>query len=222
MISNGKIPFDMNVDVHPSGSQAYFMIKRWKKYTIFAKSGSWNRTENPNTNLYATSSVFLYDYIVVTDTWFNQNVYTASFVDDTVGSPGSEASATENLWSHSINTWRNSPNAIVNNYTMPTEFNGLRNVTQNTRIFSQVDEYFELVKGYPRNHFTHKRDLFSLYQLVTYGKQNGAVTSGSYRRNQQTIDTTVGLDGLEDGSAPVQAVQVGNLNLIQTDNVINR
>jgi hypothetical protein len=222
MITNGKIPFDMNVDVHPSGSQAYFMIKRWKKYTIFAKSGSWNRTEIPSENLYATASIFLYDYVVVTADWFNQNVYTASFVDNVVGSPGSEASATEDLWTHEPNTWRNSPNATVNNYTMPTEFNGLRNVTQDTKIFSTVDEYLELVKGYPRNHFTHKRDLFSLYKLTSYGKQNGAVTSGSYYRNQQTIDTTVGVDGLEDGSAPVQSVQVGNLNLIQTDNVINR
>ena len=208
--------------MHPSGSQAYYMLKRWKKYTIYAKSGSWNRTENPKTNLYSTSSVFLYDYVVVTADWFNANVYTASFVDNVVGSPGSEASPIENLWTHDSNTWKNSPNALVNNYTMTTEFNGLRNITTNTKVFSDVDEYLELIKGYPRNHFTHKRDLFSLYQLVTYGKQNGIVTSGSYRRNQQTIDTTVGLDGLTDNSAPIQSVQVSNLNLIQTDNVINR
>jgi len=222
MITNGKIPFDMNVNVHPSGSQAYFMIKRWTKYTIFAKSGSWNRTEIPKENLYSTSSVFLYDYVVVTADWFNSNVYTASVVDSTVGSPGSEASPTEDLWTHYANTWKNSPNATINNYTQPTVFNGLRNITQTTKIFSDADTYLELVKGYPRNHFTHKRDLFSLYQLVTYGKQNGVVTSGSYRRNQQTIDSTVGENGLEDGNAPVQAVQVGNLNLIQSDNVINR
>lgn len=222
MIANGKIPFNMNVEVHPSGSQAYYMIKRWKKYSIFFKSGSWDRSENPRTNLYTTASIFLYDYVVVTDTWFNDNVYTASFVDSTVGSPGSEASITEDLWTHEANTWKNSPNATVNNYTYETVWNGVRNVTDTTKVFSNVDEYFELVKGYPRNHFTHKRDLFSLYQLVSFGQQNGEITSGSYRRNQQTVDTTVGEDGLEDGTPPVQSVQVGNLNLIQTDNVINR
>lgn len=212
----------MNVEVHPSGSQAYFMIKRWKKYSIYFKSGSWNRSETLNKNLYATASIFLYDYVVVTDTWFNANVYTASFEDNVIGSPGSETSPTQDLWLHDANTWRNSPNATVNNYTQGTIFNGLRNVTDTTKIFSEVDEYFELIKGYPRNHFTHKRDLFSLYNLVSYGRQNGEITSGSYRRNQQTVDTTVGDDGLEDGTPPVQSVQVGNLNLIQTDNVINR
>lgn len=221
MITNGQIPFDMNLQAHPSGSKSYYLIKRWKKYSIYSKSGSWDRTENPNTNLYATASIFLYDYVLVSDTWFNQAVYTASFVDSTIGSPGSEASPTQDLWTHFANTWRNSPNATVNNYTQPTFFNGLRNVTDTVKIFSEVNDYFELVSGYPRNHFTHKRDLFSLYNLVSYGIHNGAVTSGSYRRNQQTIDTTVGMDGLTDGTPPIQTVQVGNLNLIQTDNVIN-
>jgi len=211
----------MNLQTHPSGSKSYYLIKRWKKYSIYSKSGSWDRTENPNTNFYATASVFLYDYVLVTDTWFNESVYTASFVDGTIGSPGSETGSTDDLWMHYANTWRNSPNATVNNYTMPVTYNGLRHVTVDTKIFSEVTEYFELASGYPRNHFTHKRDLFSLYNLVTYGIRNGAVTSGSYRRNQQTIDSTVGLDGLTDGTPPVQSVQVGNLNLIQTDNVIN-
>jgi hypothetical protein len=221
MITNGQIPFDMNVQTHPSGSHSYYLIKRWQKYSIYYKSGSWDRTDNPRANFYSTSSVFLYDYVLVTDTWFNENVYTASFVDSTVGSPGSETSSTENLWTHYANTWKNTPNATINNYTMPVTFNGLRSVTVDTKIFSEVNEYLELVSGYPRNHFTHKRDLFSLYNLVTYGKNNGAVTSGSYHRNRQRIDTTVGLDGLNDGTPPIQTVQVGNLNLIQTDNVIN-
>lgn len=221
MLTNGKIPFDMNIQVHPSGSKAYYMMKRWKKYTIYSKSGSWERTETPSENLYATASIFLYDYIVVTDDWFNSMVYTASFVDNVPGSPGSEYTTTSDLWTHDANTFRNSPNAKTNNYTQPTSYNGLRMVTSNTKIFSNSDEYLELVSGYPRNHFTHKKDLFSLYYLITYGKHNGMVTSGSYRRNQQTIDTTIGIDGLEDGTPPVQATQVGNLNLIQSDNVIN-
>ena len=216
------LPYDMTVETHPTGSERFHLLRRWKKYMIYAKSGSWNRTELPSENLYATSSVFLYDYVAVTDDWFNNNVYTSSTVDSVVGSPGSEASPTMDLWTHYPNTWKNSPNATVNNYTMLTEYNGLRNVTTNTKIFSNVDEYLEIVEGYPRNHFTHKRDLFGLYQLVTYGKQGDIINSGSYRRNQQTIDTTIGSDGLADGSAPIQSVQVGNLNLIQSDNVINR
>ena len=221
MITNGQIPFDMNVQAHASGSKSYYMIKRWKKYTIFSLSGSSAHIESNNIRLYSTASVFLYDYVVVTDEWFNSMVYTASVVDNIIGSPGSEFSSNEDLWTHYSNTWKNSPNAIVNNYTQPTVFNGTRNITSTTKIFSNVDEYLELVSGYPRNHFTHKRDLFSLYNLITYGNQDNTITSGSYRRNQQTIDSTIGTDGLEDGSAPVQSIHVGNLNLIQSDNVIN-
>lgn len=212
----------MNLQTQPSGSKAYYMLKRWKKYTIYAKSGSWNRTESPSENLYSTSSVYLYDFVVVTEDWFNTMVYTASFVDSTIGSPGSEFGTTSDLWTHYPNTFKNSPNATVNNYSQPTEFNGLRNVTANVKNVYDVNEYFELASGYPRNHFTHKRDLFSLYTLVSYGKQNGEVISGSYRRNQQTISTTIGSDGLENGTSPVQTTQVGNLNLIQSDNVINK
>lgn len=220
-LTNGRLPFDMTRNVHSSGSISYYLLKRWRKYTIYSKSGSWNRTDNVSANLYNTSSTYLYDYVVVTNTFFNSIAYTASIIDATPGNPGSEFSPTQNLWTHYPNTFRNSPNARTNNYVLTRYFNGLRDIYNNPVIFTDQGEYFEIVGGYPRNHFTHKRDVFSLYNLVTYGIHNGAVTSGSYRRNQQTIDTTVGLDGLSDGTPPVQTVQVGNLNLIQTDNVIN-
>lgn len=220
-LTRGRILFNMTIDAKPSGSNTYYMMKRWKKYSIYSKSGSWNRTDSPTANLYATNSIYLYDYVVVTDNFFNSMAYTASFVDGTPGNPGSEFSATSNLWTHVPNTFRDRPNAPTNDYLLTRYFNGLRDIYGAPVIQVDNGEYFEIVGGYPRNHFTHKRDVFSLYNLVTYGKHNGAVTSGSYRRNQQTIDSTVGLDGLADGTPPIQTVQVGNLNLIQTDNVIN-
>ncbi len=219
-LTNGRILFDMNKDVHPTGSQTYYLMKRWQKHTIYAKSGSWNRTENPLTNLYTTNSVYLYDYVAVTDTFFNSIAYTGSVVDNVPGSPGSEFGLGFE-WTHYPNTFKDRPNASSNNYLLTGQFNGIRWIYGNPAIFLDNGEYLEIVGGYPRNHFTHKRDLFSLYKLTTYGKQNNTVTSGSYRRNQQTIDTTVEINGLADGTAPVQSVQVGNLNLIQTDNVIN-
>lgn len=219
-LTSGRIPFDMTRDVHPSGSQTFYLMKRWKKYNIYSKSGSWNRTDTLGENLYASSSVYLYDYITVTDSFFYSVAYTASIVDSTPGDPGSEFGLGL-TWTHYPNTFLNRPNAKTNNYLLTGEFNGLRFVYNKPAIFLDNGDYLEIVGGYPRNHYTHKRDLFSLYNIVTFGLQNGAVTSGSYRRNQQTIDTTVGVDGLEDGSSPVQTTQVGNLNLIQSDNVIN-
>lgn len=220
-LTNGRMLYDMTRNFTPTGSTTVYLLKRWKKYDIYGKSGSWNRTDIPNENLYSSSSIYLYDYVVVSEDFFNSIAYTASFVDSTPGDPGSEFSPTQNLWTHRPNTFKNSPNATTNNYLLTRYFNGVRDIYGAPTILTDRGEYFEIVGGYPRNHFTHKRDLFSLYQLTTYGKHNGAVTSGSYRRNQQTIDTTVGIDGLEDGSSPIQITEVGNLNLIQSDNVIN-
>lgn len=219
-LTNGRILFNMKTDMHPTGSDTFYLMKRWKRYTISAKSSSWNRTDNPNQNLYVTNSIYLYDYVVVTDDFFNSVAYTASIVDSTPGNPGSEVGFGL-TWTHYPNTFRNRPNAPTNNYLLTGFFNGLRWVYDKPAIFLDNGEYLEILGGYPRNHFTHKRDLFSLYNLVTFGIQAGVVTSGSYRRNQQNIDTTIGTNGLEDGSSPVQTTQVGNLNLIQSDNVIN-
>jgi len=230
----GEISFDMNVRAHSTGSQSEYLLKRWKKYTIYAKSGSYNRTDNPTENLYSTSSVYLYDYVVVQREWYSSMVYTASFIDTTPADYTAETGS--NQWYHREGTFRNSPNATVNNYQL--QYNPIASAIFPARprygysplypsfnpppIYTDQGEYFEIVGSYQRNHMTHKRSLFSLYNLTTYGKDAGITTSGSYHRCQQTITTTIGEDGLEDGSAPVQATQVGNLNLIQSDNVINK
>lgn len=220
-LTDGRMLFDMTRQTTPSGSTTVYLLKRWKKYSIYSKSGSWNRTDNVTDNLYSSSSVYLYDYVVVSEAFFNNIAYTSSFVDSVPGNPGSEFSPTQDLWTHFANTFKNTPNGKTNNFLLTLFFNGIRHITNPPVIITDQGEYFEIAGGYPRNHFTHKRDYFSLYNLTTYGLQAGTVTSGSYRRNQQTIDTTIGQDGLADGSSPVQTTPVGNLNLIQSDNVIN-
>ena len=238
----GEVFFDMTRDEHPITGSAVFMLKRWTKHTMYAKSGSYNRTDNPRENLYATNSIYLYDHVLVSDTFFYENVYTASTYDSTpaadsyysYSSPDDPTIwASENRWYHYENTFRNSPNAITNNYVFTLDPN--RSVVNSIStplgvghpyyslpvVYRDDGVYFEIVRGYPRNHYTHKRGLFSLYSLTTHGIVNGAIVLGKYLRNSQTVSSTIGEDGLEDGTPPVQSVQVGNLNLVQTDNVIN-
>ena len=43
----------------PTGSNIYYLLKRWRKYDIFTKSGSYNRTDNPRENHQSTASVYL-------------------------------------------------------------------------------------------------------------------------------------------------------------------
>lgn len=259
----------MTEQTHPISGSSNFLLKRWTKYSIYSKigpyvrttyvkSGSYGYNEAPRTNtptsgtfiresnaisdnLYQTNSIYLYDYVVVSDKWFYENVYTSSYVDNTPSLESDRVGST-NTWNHRAFTFKNSPNATVNNYTW--RYNAFASIVLNrpvygytplaispdpvvtnmvkTPIIKDDGVYFEIVVGYPRNHFTHKRDLFSLFYIPAYDIGIGPISNGAYVRNRQLISTTIGQDGLEDGSAPIQSIQVGNLNLIQTDNVINK
>ena len=221
-----QIPFDMTVHQHPTGSgnnNTYYLMKRWKKHTIYAHTGPWIRTDNPRDNTYTSNSICLYDYVVVSGDFWNSVVYTSSVKNTDPGDPGSEVPLSASYWYHYANTFRNSPNAVTNNYFYAYQLSGGRlvaipgNITQ-----SAQDTYFELVNGYPRNHLIHKKSIFSLYTLKTYGKQNILIPSGSYVRCRQTADTTIGHDGLANGTDPVESMTVGNVNVVQSNNVINQ
>ena len=227
-MNNGEILFDMNYQTYPTGSTSYSLLKRWRKHTIYAKSGSWNRTDNPTENLYTICSTYLYDYVSITKTWYDSLIYTSSVVDSTVGGQGTQCSD-EIKWWHYQNTFLDRPNAITNNYLIPTALivenppgSGKYIITYGPTSFIDNGEYFELVNGYPRNHLSFKRPFFSLFRINTLGEDRGNTTSGSYTRCRQTVTTTIGEDGLEDGSSPIQTTIVGNVNLIQSNNVINR
>jgi hypothetical protein len=198
----------------------------------------YNEPSLVNENTYQSTSVYLYDYVIVKDKWFYEYVYTASLTDINADStpnlpgrvvlptyPNGENYIPTNKWKHQVNSFKNSPDAITNNYIYSLDsaesIIAGHNVYGDPPIFRDDGVYFELVRGYPRNHFTHKRDLFSLFNMKSYAIIDHPISSGSYLRNRQTISTTVGDDGLENGSLPIQAIQVGNLNLVQTDNVIN-
>jgi hypothetical protein len=287
---NGEVFFNMVERQHPQLGKSAFLLKRWKRHTIYSKSGSyirtnllrsgsygWNGKENTadypideaynrsniphlginfrdanpsEENTYQTCSVYLYDYIMVSDHFYYDHVYTASAIDST---PAKDVDYVGSLpthtWKHYEGTWKNSPNAILNNYVWRYNPNSSQvspsrprygddpsiyvspdpsyNALMRTPVNRDDGIYFEIVKGYPRNHWIYKRHLFSLYSMKTSGKlrrfSNGEfdTETGYYYRNRQTTTSTVGSDGLENGSPPVQSVQVGNLNLVQRGNVIN-
>ena len=267
---NGEIFFNMFKEPHPIYGKSEFMLKRWRKQTIYYLSGSYTRTETPGPfmayshsyqysgnpptmsfykpgNTYSTNSIYLYDYVVVSDTFFLNSVYTASAIDFT---PAPSSSAVGNEWYHGPNTWLNSPDTIFNNYilrynplassfrghpvygydpgynpiSLPPPYNTMtpqQYVTwMKTPICRDDGTYFEIVRGYPRNHYIHKRGNFALERFTSYGLIGNTVTSASYRKGMQTAGTTIGLTGLSDGSDPVQTTQVTNIDLIKSDNVI--
>jgi len=298
---NGEIFFNMFREPHPVVGRSEFMLKRWRKYTIYEKSGSYVRSNNPSevsiqsssilplksnpnyampdspkANVYSTNSIYLYDYVIVSDQWIFSTVYTSSAVDSTPAASSSYVGTFNGTasFSHNPNTWINSPNAIYNNYLLrynplASTFRGFPvygldpgynppsvsntslfpppvpptppqypyppfppsmtdieyQASMQTPIYRDDGTYFEIVRGYPRNHYTHKRNKFALERFMSYGLTGNVmigrtVTSTLYRKGMQTSATTIGLDGLGDGSDPIQSTQVTNIDLIQSDNVI--
>jgi hypothetical protein len=261
---NGEIFFNMFKEPHPSYGKSEFLLKRWQRHTIYAQSGSYVRSTNPSeirihsssvrrmtatsdyvipdspkANVYSTNSIYLYDYVVVSDKFFLTSVYTASSIDSTPTAISNHVGGSQ--WYHEANTWLNSPNTIFNNYLLPynplASAPGARNypvygydpLYPGTPVYAQLMQtpiyrddgtYFEIVRGYPRNHYIHKRGYFALERFMSYGLANRTVTSASYRKGMQTNGTTIGPTGLSDGSDPVQSTQVTNIDLIKSDNVI--
>jgi hypothetical protein len=83
-------------------------------------------------------------------------------------------------------------------------------------IFLGADDpdYYEIFSGYPRNHYTHKMQVFGPNRVIDY---NGSI----YVRNRQTIESTVGSDGLGDNSLPIESSNVSNVNVVNSDNVLS-
>lgn len=250
---NGEIFFNMFKEPHPVVGKSEFMLKRWRKHTIYYKSGSYVRSDNPSqisvhsssvrwmtntatyvvpdspkANVYSTNSIYLYDYVVVSDTFFLNSVYTSS-TSDTIPAPDYLYDTGTNQWRHSINTWHDSPNAISNEYLLtydpvksqPIWMGGVGHPFYGPPIIRRDDgTYFEIVRGYPRNHYIHKRGYFAPERFTSYGLEGRQVTSVIYRKGMQTNATTIATTGISDGSDPVQTAQVTNIDLIKSDNVI--
>lgn len=254
MSLNGEIYFDMTRNAHRLYGKSNFLLKRWRRFDIFTKTGSYIRSSNPRENTYASTSVYLYDYVVVSDTWFKANVVITRYSSSVPSNAGDYFGndGTNDFWTHIPNTWVFSPNSTTNNYilrpnppatsfaghqvsgslpgyfpadySLPAPYNNM--TTQQYLdfmawpIYRDDGTYFEIIRGYPRGHYTHKRSYFSLERYISYGDENKAVVTQVYQKGRQTNETTIGLNGLGDGSDPVQTTVVSNVDIVKSDNVI--
>lgn len=220
----GELHVNMVEQEHPVSGSSSFLLKRWKRFSIYSKIENYNRTVLPSENIYQSSSVYFYNYIVVNKEYYSSLVYTSSIIDTT---PSFDSDWVESSrgWHHREGTFRNTPNLKVNNYILtydPILSVGLgRPIYGSPYIYTDNGEYFEIVKGYPRNHLIHKRDIFSLSNIRSSIIKNGKTYQEMYVKNRQTNTSTVNTDGIEDGSSPIQSIQVGNITLYRSDNVIN-
>ncbi len=128
-------------------------------------------------------------------------------------------------YQHRPNTAKNTPNLSMNNVRGALSSTVFGYVVVNEPFYQMPkceESYFEVCQGYPRNHYTHKAMQFSPVRFQNQGKENGEIVFDTYVKSRQTVSSTVGLDGLEDGTLPVQTIETSNVNLVQGDNVINQ
>jgi len=201
---------------HGNHQTVYYMLKVWDKYYYYTKTGNYAHTTNPFDDTYTSTSIYLYKYIVVDERYMRTLVYFTDNVYLNVYDSSSLSYTYDggtNSYLHRANTFLKTPDQGVSNiYATPNNLTPILKTTFNVNI-SPVSQYFELVSGYPRNHYTHKAQQFSKTKYPTYN-------NGIFIKGQQTVNTTVGADGINDGSYPVQSSNTSNVNVINTTNVI--
>ena len=122
-------------------------------------------------------------------------------------------------YTHSINTFKNTPDQTIN-IINAININGFNPAQFDLNLNRDTDTYFEIVSGYPRNHYTHKRQLFS-----TSKYSSATATAGSssiFIKGSQTVATTIGENGIDDGTFPIQSINVNNVNIVNSENVIQQ
>jgi hypothetical protein len=113
-------------------------------------------------------------------------------------------------YAHKANTFLNTPDQTISNIrVISTDAHRLPSVLG----ISSGSQYFEMVSGYPRNHYSHKLQQFS---KIKYGTYN----NGLFVKGQQTTDSTIDTDGINNGSLPVETTATSNINVVNSSNVI--
>lgn len=193
----------------------YYMMKVWQKYYYYAKTGEYIRSDNPLDNTYSSASVYLYKYVIFDEYYMRNLVYftdlTSLSVYDT-----SSLSYTYNIgtYLHKANTFLNTPDQKVSNViASPNSFTFLEKTNFDLGLISSSLQYFEMVSGYPRNHYTHKMQQFS---KTKFGLYNNVI----FVKGRQTSDSTINTNGINDGSFPIQSFGTSNINVINASNVV--
>jgi hypothetical protein len=197
---------------HPT---VYYMMKSWDKYYYYDKTGEYVHSDNINDNKYSSASVYLYKYVIVNEYYMRNIVYFTNnlFLPEYDASSYSHDYQYGLGYVHEANTFLNTPDGKVSNINARPNASTEWNPFLFDSYVSPSVQYFELVSGYPKNHYTHKMQQFSKYAVATYA-------SGLFVKGKQTTDFTVNSSGIKDGSYPVQSSNVSNVNVINGSNVI--
>lgn len=216
--------------LHTSGSNKYFLVKKWDKHSIYYKSGSYSKTTNKNSELNTTQSTWLYSLVAMTPSYYNTLFYTSS--KNELSRSVSDLSKFEDIsaiggkiyYHHNANTAKGTDNQRINTIRGTINYVPLIPSYVGSPYYNiSNDTYFEVFGGYPRNHYTHKRMQYSPQKFSSIDGKARNMTQQIYVSSRQTVSSTIDSDsGLEDSTLPVQSFETSDINLIKSDNVINQ
>ena len=190
----------------------YYMMKVWDKYKYYAKTGEYVRDDNPLDNTYESCSVYLYKYAIFDEYFMRTQIYFTDLASLPVYNPN-DVSYTYNLsipsYLHRANTFIGTPDQRVSNVDATNV------IFYTTFTLNQISSsmYFQMASGYPRNHYNHKMQQFS---KTKYGTYNQIL----FVKGQQTVNSTINSQGIDDGSNPVQSFNTSNVNVVNSTSVI--
>jgi hypothetical protein len=229
----GSLGIGVNGVVQPAGfsdSAGGVLVKQWDKYTIYAKSGSYIRDSIKDDDVYQSQSVWLWKLVTMTPSYYSTLFFTSSVYvrSSSFGSLAADSDALlvggQVFYFHRINTAVNTDNQNTNNLRPTGNHIGHTYVVASAP-YSDISEktFFEAFGGYPRQHYTHRLQTFSPNKYVSFIGPFAMETQKLLIKGSQTIDTTIdNITGIEDASPPVQSITTTNINLVQSDNVINQ
>jgi len=195
----------------------YYMIKIWEKYYYYAKTGEYVKSSNPLDNTYDSSSVYLYKYVVLNEYYMRNLIYFTNLISLPMYN-SSDISYTYNSiinsYLHKSNTFLNTPDQTVSNViAVPNALTPITKTIFDLNLNPDSFQFFELARGYPRNHYTHKLQQFSKKKYGTYYQT-------IFIKGQQTSNSTINTNGINDGSSPIESSNVNNMNIINSSNII--
>lgn len=207
-----------------SGSLNRYLLKSWNKNYTYVTVGDYSKPQTVS-----SQSIYLYNTEAWNASFFLDRVYTSSYDISVSGyskysyidgySPDFSDTEGYRIYHHYPNTFKNNPNSNTNNVYQSSSRVGESDNYEITTISTIPDQYYETIGGYSRNHLTHKRLSFS---NESWPKIVGNNDYDRYTKSRQTIDTTVDLSGLTDNSLPIQTINVSNINVVQSENVLDK
>lgn len=244
--NSGKI-----IETKFSGSQNRYLLKNWNKEYVWYRIGEYIQPQTMNSQSVSIYKTEIwkgsgYENLVFTSSFTLRMPLTHLYYTPnlTQYSPKIVIDGDFCTLHFDAGTFKYGPNSTKNNvyfYSKLVDGSGVYNYFSSSL---DIDQYYETFTGYHRNHLNHKKIIFtkeskpktvnlnttfssSIGIADTYGVRpisyHKIVEQGydRYIKSRQTESTTIGEDGLEDNSIPIQTVNVSTINIIKTNNTLS-